>query len=56
MRTVERLTVSLLQRDKEALRRLAKAEGEAMAVVLRRLIRQAAKQLVAEEGRDAPTG
>ena len=34
----------MLQRDKEALRRLAAVEGEAMSVVVRRLIRQAARE------------
>jgi hypothetical protein len=38
---VERLNVALLERDKIALRNLAHREGEAMAVVVRRLIREA---------------
>jgi hypothetical protein len=38
----ERLALKVLRRDKEALRRLAEREGEAMSVVLRRLIRQEA--------------
>ena len=36
----ERLALRILQRDKEALRRLAAKQGETMAVVARRLIRQ----------------
>ena len=38
----ERLVVKMLPSDKAALRRLAAAEGEAMAVIVRRLIREAA--------------
>jgi hypothetical protein len=34
-----------LVRDKQALEQIAKHEGEAMAVVLRRLIRQRAREL-----------
>jgi hypothetical protein len=44
MYVTERLALKVLQRDKEALRRLAAAEGEAMSVVVRRLIRQAARE------------
>ena len=40
----ERLSLKVLRRDKEALRRLAAVEGEAMAVVVRRLIRRAAQE------------
>ncbi len=40
----ERLNVILLARDKHALKQLAEQEGEAMAVVIRKLIRKAAKQ------------
>jgi len=40
----ERLSVRVLRQDKLALRQLAAAEGEAMAVILRRLIRQAAQE------------
>ena len=40
----ERLAFSVLRRDKDLLRRLAVIEGEAMAVVMRRLIRQAARE------------
>jgi len=40
----ERLALKVLRRDKEALRRLAAAEGEAMAVVVRRLIREEARR------------
>jgi hypothetical protein len=40
----ERLALKVLQRDKEVLRRLAQAEGEAMAVVVRRLIRKEARE------------
>ena len=36
----ERLTLKMLRRDKEALRRLAASEGEAIAVLMRRLIRR----------------
>lgn len=39
----ERLSLKVLRRDKDALRRLAATEGEAMAVVVRRLIREAAQ-------------
>ena len=41
----ERLTIKLLKSDKAALERIAKAEGEAMAVVIRRLIREAAETI-----------
>jgi len=37
------LTLKMLRRDKEALERLAALEGEPMAVVVRRLIRDAAR-------------
>lgn len=40
----ERLSVNLLRRDKCALERLANREGEAMAVVVRRLIRNAVRE------------
>jgi len=40
----ERLSLKLSSQDKWALRRMAEAEGEAMAVVVRRLIRQATLQ------------
>ena len=40
----ERLGLKVLAGDKEALRQLAKAEGEAMAVVVRCLIRQEAER------------
>ena len=36
----ERLTLKILQRDKEELRHLAAREGETMAVLVRRLIRR----------------
>lgn len=42
MYEAERLSLKVLQRDKEALRRMASLEGETMSVVVRRLIRQAA--------------
>lgn len=42
---IERLSVTLLERDKIALRQLAQSEGEAMAVVVRKLIRSAAAEL-----------
>jgi len=35
----ERLTLRVLRTDKVALRRLAKAEGETMSVVVRRILR-----------------
>lgn len=44
MYETERLTLRVLRRDKDALRRLAAAEGEAMSVIVRRLLRQAARQ------------
>lgn len=40
----DRLVLKVLASDKTALRRLAEAEGEAMAVVVRRLIREEAKR------------
>ena len=40
----ERLALNVLRRDKDALRQLAAVEGEAMSVVVRRLIRQAARE------------
>jgi hypothetical protein len=40
----ERLALKVLKRDKEALRRMAAVEGEAMSVVVRRLIRKAAHE------------
>ena len=44
MYETERLALKVLKRDKEVLRRLAAMEGEAMSVVVRRLIRQAARE------------
>jgi len=44
MQDVDRLALKLPRRDKEALRTLAQTEGEAMAVIVRRLIRQAAER------------
>lgn len=41
----ERLTIKLLKSDRAALERIAKVEGEAMAVVIRRLIREAAEKI-----------
>lgn len=52
MLETERLSLKVLRRDKDALRRLAAAEGEAMAVVVRRLIRRAA----CERGLLSPAG
>ena len=40
----ERLTVKLLPTDKQALQNLARHEGESMAFVVRKLIRQAANR------------
>ena len=40
----ERYSVKLLKSDKRALQRLAHEEGESMAVVVRRLIREAAER------------
>jgi hypothetical protein len=37
----QRLSIALLERDKIALKNLAQREGEAMAVIVRRLIREA---------------
>lgn len=42
MNKTERLNITIMSRDKRALERLAEQEGEAMAVVVRRLIREAA--------------
>jgi hypothetical protein len=39
-----RFALKLAQRDKEALRKIATKEGETMAVVVRRLIREAARK------------
>ena len=44
MLETERLSLKVLRRDKDALRRLAIAEGEAMTVVVCYLIRTAAKE------------
>ena len=41
MNRIERLSLKVLRKDKDALRRLAAAEGESMSVVVRRLIREA---------------
>jgi hypothetical protein len=41
---MERLGLRVLSRDKRVLRRLAASEGEAMSVVVRRLIRDAARE------------
>jgi hypothetical protein len=41
----ERLSVKLLPADKAALVQIARAEGEAIAVVVRKLIRSRAKEL-----------
>lgn len=38
---VSRLTVRLLDRDKKRLRELARAEGEPLSVLVRRLLRRA---------------
>lgn len=37
----ERVSVTLLERDKLALRKLAEREGESMSVVIRKIIREA---------------
>jgi hypothetical protein len=47
----QRLSVQMLQRDKEALRHLARVEGEPISVIVRRLIRQA----LHEHGLSQPT-
>lgn len=52
----EHLNIVVLRRDKEALRRLADAEGEAMSVVMRRLIREAAQKLDAQIRRQSGEG
>ena len=44
MAEIDRLALKILRRDKEALRKLAAAEGETMAVVVRRLVRDAVQQ------------
>ena len=44
MLKTERLALTVLKRDKDALRRIATAEGEAMAVVVRHLIRREARR------------
>lgn len=51
----ERLTVKLLRSDKLALERLAREEGEAMAVIVRRLIRRATQRFD-ELAHQAPGG
>ena len=44
MYETERLALKVLRRDKEALRLVAAADGEAMSVVVRRLIRKEAQR------------
>ncbi len=44
MLETERLSSKMLRRDKHALRHLATVEGEAVSVVVRRLIRKAARE------------
>jgi hypothetical protein len=44
MRELERLSLNLLKRDKDALRIIAAHEGEAMSVVVRRLIKREARE------------
>ena len=44
MHETERLAFKVLRRDKQALRRLALAEGEPMSVVVRRILRTELKQ------------
>ncbi len=41
---LEKLSINVLPRDKEILRRMAAADGETMAVIVRRLIRQEARE------------
>ena len=45
LQKTERITVMILPRDKQALERIAHVEGEAMSVVLRRMIRDRAREL-----------
>ena len=45
VRKTEKLEVRVLATDKRALERIACVEGEAMAVVLRKLIRDRAREL-----------
>ncbi len=40
----ERLSIKLLPTDKQALKELAEKEGESMAFVIRKLIREASKR------------
>lgn len=53
----ERVVLRVLRSDKIALRRLAEAEGEAMSVVVRRLIRDAARDrgLIPARRREPPS-
>lgn len=44
MKRTERFELNMLGRDKQVLRQLAQAEGETMSVVVRRLIRHAARE------------
>jgi predicted DNA-binding protein len=41
---VDRLVLRLPKQDKEALRQIARRDGETMAVVVRRLIREAVRE------------
>lgn len=53
MNETKRLSFKLLARDKEALRRLASAKGEAMSVIVRGLIRKEIQRYglsIVEEG------
>ena len=50
LQKTERITVMVLPRDKKALERIARSEGEAMAVVLRRMIRARARELETKDG------
>lgn len=49
----ERLSVTLLERDKIALKKLAEREGEAMSVVIRKIIREAVDTVGGEQAQPA---
>lgn len=52
----DRLTIKVSEADKQAIRRVATAEGETVAVVVRRLIREAARELDAKKSNGGSDG
>ena len=53
MNKTERLSIKILPADKALLVRIAQAEGESVAVIVRRLVRRAARELGLSQGHAA---